>query len=96
MPASDFDGDGRTDPAKYYSATGNVWWVKSSTGTMDGAWMGSGTFTYVPGCDFNGDGRTDPAKYDASTHTLSWLNVGTGTWTDIDTQAGTYTLANGQ
>ena len=63
---------------------------------MDGAWMGSGTFTYVPGCDFNGDGKTDPARYDASTHTLSWLNVGTGTWTDIDMGTGTYTLVNGQ
>ena len=62
VPASDFDGDGRTEPAKYYSGTGNVWWVKSSTGVMDGAWMGSGTFTYVPGCDFNGDGKTDPAR----------------------------------
>ena len=36
----DFDGDGMTDPAKFYSGTGTVWWVESSTGTMDGQWLG--------------------------------------------------------
>ena len=63
---------------------------------MDGAWLGSETFTYVPGCDFDGDGKTDPAKYVASTHTLSWLNSSTETWTSVDMGMGTYTLANGQ
>jgi hypothetical protein len=96
VPASDFDGDGKTDPAKFYPATGTVWWVKSTTGILDGAWLGSGTFTYVAGCDFDGDGKTDPAKYVASTHILSWLRSSTGTWGSVDLGAGTYTLAIGQ
>jgi hypothetical protein len=71
IQASDFDGDGKTDPAKFYPSTGTLWWVRSSDGVMDGAWMGPGAYTIIAGDDFNGDGKTDPAEYNAGTHTLS-------------------------
>ena len=70
VSASDFDGDGKTDPAKFYSGTGTVWWVKSSTGITDGQWLGPDLFTYIAGSDFDGDGKTDPAKFYPGTGTV--------------------------
>ena len=75
----DYDGDGKTDPAKFYPATGTVWWVKSSTGLWDGKWLGSDTFTYVGASDFDGDGKTDPAKFYPATGTVWWVKSSTGT-----------------
>jgi hypothetical protein len=94
VSASDFDGDGMTDPAKFYASTGTVWWLKSSTGTWDAAWMGAGSFTFVGGNDFDGDGVTDPAKYDPSTGTLSWLKSSTGTWDSAEMGTDSYELIN--
>ena len=78
VSGSDFDGDGKTDPAKFYPGTGTVWWVKSSTHTMDGKWLGADTFTYVPASDFDGDGRTDPAKFYSDTGNVWWVKSSTG------------------
>ena len=51
------------DPAKFYSGTGTVWWVESSTGSMDGQWLGADTFAYISDSDFDGDGRpTQPSS----------------------------------
>jgi hypothetical protein len=65
-----------------------LWWIRSSDGKLDGAWLGAGRYTLVPGCDFNGNGRTEPAKYDEITHTLSWLDLETGAWTHINMITG--------
>jgi hypothetical protein len=75
----DYDGDGKTDPAKFDPATGIVWWLKSSTGTWDGKWLGSDAYYYVDASDFDGDGKTDPAKFYPATGTVWWVNSSTGT-----------------
>ena len=77
-PPADFDGDGMSDPAKFYSGTGTVWWLASSTGSWDGMWLGGDTFDYVTG-DFDGDGMTDPAKFYSGTGTVWWVESSTGT-----------------
>ena len=75
----DYDGDGKTDPAKFISSAGSVWWLKSSTGLWDGKWLGSDTFTYVGASDFDGDGKTDPAKFYSASGTVWWVKSSTGT-----------------
>ena len=77
-PPADFDGDRMSDPAKFYSETGTVWWLASSTGSWDGMWLGGDTFDYVTG-DFDGDGMTDPAKFYSGTGTVWWVESSTGT-----------------
>jgi hypothetical protein len=72
---ADFDGDGKTDPAKFVSGT--VWYLKSSTGTWEGKYIGADG-TYVRGSDFDGDGKTDPAKFVAGT--VWYIKSSTGTW----------------
>jgi hypothetical protein len=94
VSASDFDGDGETDPAKFYPSTDMVWWLQSTTGTWDAAYLGSGSYTFVGGNDFDGDGLTDPAKYDPGTGTLSWLKSSTGTWDSADMGMDSYELVN--
>ena len=76
-PMADFDGDDMSDPAKFYSGTGTVWWLASSTGSWDGLWLGGDTFEYVTG-DFDGDGKNDPAKFYSSTGTVWWVASSTG------------------
>ncbi len=75
----DYDGDGKTDAAKFVSSTGIGWWLKSSTGLWDGKWLGSDTFAYVSASDFDGDGKTDPAKFYSGTGTVWWVKSSTGT-----------------
>ena len=75
---SDFDGDGKSDPAKFYSDTGTVWWFASTTEAWDGKWLGDDTFSYVTG-DFDGDGRVDPAKFYEGTGTVWWIASSTDT-----------------
>ena len=80
MPGSDFDGDGKTDPAKYVS--GGVYYLQSSTGTWGSQYIGSDG-PYVARSDFDGDGVTDPAKFVAgsiwyvqsSDHTLQAVTI---------------------
>ena len=74
----DFDGDGNTDPAKFISSAGSVWWLKSSTGLWDGKWLGSDTFAYAGASDYDGDGKTDPAKFYSATGTVWWVKSTTG------------------
>jgi hypothetical protein len=90
----DFDGDGKTDPAKFYPGTGTVWWLKSSTGAWDGRWLGSDTFTYVSGSDFDGDGKNDPAKFYPGTGVIWWLKSSTGAWDGSYLGSDTYVLIN--
>jgi len=85
----DFDSDGKTDPAKFISSAGSVWWLKSTTGLWDGKWLGSDTFTYAGASDYDGDGKTDPAKFYPATGTVWWVKSSTGTldgqWLGPDT-----------
>jgi len=85
----DYDGDGKTDPTKFISSAGSVWWLKSTTGLWDGKWLGSDTFTYVGASDFDGDGKTDPAKFYPTTGTIWWIKSSAGTtdgeWLGSDT-----------
>jgi hypothetical protein len=68
VPGSDFDGNGKTDPAKFYPGTGKDWWAKSTISVIDGMGLGPETFTYVQVSNFNGDGKTDPTKFDPDTN----------------------------
>ena len=47
ITASDFDGDGKTDPAKFDTTGKVLWWLKSTTGLWDGTWMGPGDYQIV-------------------------------------------------
>ena len=80
VAGSDFDGDGKTDMAKFVAGTGTLWWVSSITHTIASQPLGTDTFTYVPASDFDGDGKTDPAKFHQDTGGLSWLKSSTGSW----------------
>ena len=91
----DYDGDGKTDPAKFYSTTGTVWWLKSTTGLWDSTWLGSDAFTYVGASDFDGDGKTDPAKFYPATGTVWWVKSSTGTLTGQWLGADTFTYITG-
>ena len=85
----DYDGDGKTDAAKFVASTGTGWWLKSSTGLWDGKWLGSDTFAYFGASDYDGDGKTDPAKFYSGTGTVWWVKSTTGTldgqWLGPDT-----------
>jgi len=72
---NDFDGDGKTDPAKFVG--GSVWYLKSSTGSMDGKFIGNDG-AYVTGSDFDGDGKADPAKFVTSAGAIWYLKSSTG------------------
>lgn len=62
--ASDYDGDGMTDPAVYRNGT---WFTyRSSDGTFSGFQFGISTDIPVP-ADFDGDGKTDAAVFRPST-----------------------------
>ena len=84
VPASDFDGDGKTDPAQFVTNTQVLWYQESSTFTWRGVYMGSGAYNYVAASDFDGDGKTDPAKFIPDTGMVWWLQSSTGTWNDAD------------
>ena len=64
---NDFDGDGRTDPAIYYPASGQ-WWVylmASGTVTNVTTWRGP-NYLPAPG-DYDGDGKTDFMIFNSAT-----------------------------
>ncbi len=63
MSGSDFDGDGKTDPALFFASSHSLWYLQSSTGAWHEVYMGAGTFNYVAASDFGGDGKTDPAEF---------------------------------
>jgi len=94
VEASDFDGDGMTDPAQFTSASNVLWYFPSGGGGLTGVWMGGTPLSYVPAVDFDGDGMTDPAGFDATTHLIWYFPSGGGGWQTIDMLAGTYTIVN--
>lgn len=63
---NDFDGDGRTDPAVYYKASGAWLIFQTSTLTVRTELFGSGNCLPAPG-DFDGDGKTDLVLFDSAT-----------------------------
>ncbi|MBI2440446.1 MAG: DUF1573 domain-containing protein [Lentisphaerae bacterium] len=75
---SDFDGDGKADPAVYNVYTG-TWSIKLSTGgyvamTFDGLLGGSGGAPAA--ADYDGDGLSDPAVYQEATG--NWMILQSG------------------
>ena len=92
---SDYDGDGKTDPAKFVSSANALWYLKSSTGTWQGVYMGSGTYLLVGGGDYDGDGMTDPAEFISSTNALWYLKSSTGTWQGLYMGPGSYQMVPG-
>ncbi len=92
---SDYDGDGKTDPAKFVSSTNALWYLKSSTGTWQGVYMGPGTYSFVGGGDYDGDGMTDPAEFISSTNALWYLKSSTGTWQGLYMGPGSYQMVPG-
>ncbi len=92
---NDYDGDGRTDPAKFDTATGMLSYLSSKTGAWVNVFMGSDSYSIVPGSDFDGDGRTDAAKFVPAANAIWYLASSTGTWQGIYMGPGTFTLVNG-
>ena len=92
--ASDFDGDGRTDAAKYLDASNVLWYRDSSTGQWHGTYLGAGAFKYIAAADFDGDGRTDPAKFDPSTGSVWYLASSTGAWNGMWLGQGVFDVVN--
>ena len=64
---NDFDGDGRTDPAIYYPASGlwQVWLTDSQAVTNVITWGGM-DYLPAPG-DYDGDGKADFVVFDSTT-----------------------------
>jgi parallel beta-helix repeat protein len=77
---SDFDGDGRTDPAKFFPATGSVWWFRTSDEVWDSAALDVDVSSYVPRSDFDGDGMVDPAKFVQPAGAVWYLQSSDGAW----------------
>ena len=51
VTGSDFDGDGKTDPALFYTVGGAnaLWYLESSTSTWQGVYMGPGSYLVLAG-----------------------------------------------
>jgi len=62
---TDFDADGKTEPAKYVSSAGAVYYYASSVGDWGSFFVGTDG-EYVLNSNFDGDGQTEPAKYVAA------------------------------
>lgn len=66
--SNDFDGDGRTDPAIYYPASGEWSIFQTASFTVRTEQWGFGACRPAPG-DFDGDGKTDIVVFDTTTAT---------------------------
>jgi len=74
--ASDYDGDGKTDPAVYQAKTGNwyIWLSDNDYGVIVAEGWGGKTWTPVP-ANYNGDAYVDLAAYQQSTgNWMFWLS----------------------
>jgi hypothetical protein len=92
---TDFDGDSRTDPAKFSSSSNTLSYLKSSTGTWQDVAMGAGTIEYVPRSDFDGDLKTDPAMFVPAAGSLWYRESSSSTWQGVYTGPGSYELVTG-
>ncbi len=59
---SDFDGDGKTDPAIIRNENNSAVWYAKTTAGVSIQQFGLATDKFVP-ADYDGDGKTDPAVY---------------------------------
>jgi len=75
VPA-DYDGDGKSDPAVFRSATGAWFQLRSTTGPFGVGWGASGDVP-VP-ADYDGDGKADPAVFRSATGAWFQLRSTTG------------------
>lgn len=74
---NDFDGDGGTDPAVYYPASGTWSIFQTSTFTVRTEQLGFGSCLPAPG-DYDGDGKTDIVVFDSTT--ANWYARLSGGW----------------
>lgn len=73
---NDFDGDGKTDPAIYYPASGQWSVFLMGSGTVTNVTVGGGHYLPVPG-DYDGDGKADFVVFDSTTATW-WGKLSSG------------------
>ena len=93
--ASDFNGDGRSDPTVFRPAN-KAWYSVFAGGTGRGIQWGDASDVSVPG-DYDGDGRSDVAVYRpstghwfllrSSTNNISWDTIQWGASGDIPVPA---------
>jgi RHS repeat-associated protein len=67
VSGSDFDGDGKTDPAKYVTSSATLWYIESSTATLKGVYVGAAAGDYIGGAPATrvagtGDGGLTPPR----------------------------------
>lgn len=70
--SSDYDGDGRADPALFKSSTAHWYVLRSATGSVTAAQWGAANDAPVHN-DYDGDGRTDYATYNHAANALWWI-----------------------
>ena len=73
VPA-DYDGDGITDAAFYFAASGQWWVFKNSDGKIRAVSMPDANATPCP-ADYDGDGKAEPAYYTAADKTPEFVRV---------------------
>jgi hypothetical protein len=79
-PASCFDGDRISEPAKFVPATGTLMWLEPGSGVWTSAYLGMDVSSYVPRSDFDGDTITDPSKFVQPSGALWYLKSSDGQW----------------
>ena len=92
---SDFEGDGRTDPAQFNSTINALWYFASSDAAWHGVYLGPGTYGYVSASDFDADGRTDPGHFDSASNVLWYQQSSDMTWYGEYLGPGTYDYVEG-
>jgi hypothetical protein len=75
---SDYDGDGKTDPATWDPATATFRWSESGSDySRQSIVLGPSTAIPLVG-DYDGDGKADPATWDPATKYFRWSESGSG------------------